>query len=660
MSSPSSSAKAPDEEAVELLPTESNNRNRSGNGDTGPAEYSPLEPFHEPSRKDHTQSTKADSRPPIDRSPDRSRQAIRTEHPTKRMGPKNEVAAEEGADEDFPPSPPAVLSVVRFQSAAEDTRSKTVGGEEGEGEGTALSAGGLGNFDDLGGSRKSGGLRRKSSASASSFQITKEVLPAEEGLLFGDPSTSSQQTGSTTRLRAVSRFPFKPGIFLFEFVTHLLYPISTPIVLAVQGYIACQNKWFLPSLERPSNFVLNIFFFTGQTWGPLIYALVVRADWAAQMVAVGFSFMVFRLLIVGGKYASYTSEMYHEVIFVPGGVAKTFFNLLATMWYHISPETLESQLQQAEELCGIELEGYSLLLLNGARVSAKRYMRQLLLQCYGDEPSLGYTALREVPSFLIALFPLWSYFEHAWNAPRFYTNIHDVLITVWVMIQIILFAPIVFRFMIIGLLHYQRQLRAQTALMNAVIVHHLHEAGKPIEDLYMLDLTAGENLVVWAKLRTLIHFFGHNVANRISFNTLATIIVTGFFIILMLQQAFAGKRDWKLLAFIVVDFLVLVSLALATFVTGAQLNSLDEKVVTLLRGEVLTLANEAEVQEPTQNKKNREKLRSLADYLHSRRSTHPVTVMYLPASASLVSALVGAIVSGALVFLQIAVNGVKL
>lgn len=252
--------------------------------------------------------------------------------------------------------------------------------------------------------------------------------------------------------------------------------------------------------------------------------------------------------------------------------------------------------------------------------------------------------------------------EHAKDAERYFTNIHDVLITALCMLHCMYLAPVVFRFMIVGYLHYSRQLAAQMALVDAVKVHHVVDIGEPVQDLKMLELTKDHNLFVWSDLRTIIHFFGHDVANRISFNTGATIVVVSIFVVLLLQQALAGVRDWKLMCFIAVVFVVLVALSLSTFIVGAQLNGLDGQVVTLLRGEVLQLDNIRDrrgAESEAAVRKNQAMLANLAEYLRFRRETHPIKVMYMPASASLVSALIGGVFTGLLVFLQIAVNGVK-
>lgn len=481
--------------------------------------------------------------------------------------------------------------------------------------------------------------------------------PAEEEdpltlVLFGDSPDNS--------LRYVSRFPFQPDVFLYEFFTHWLFPLSIPIVLAVQGLTACQTKWFLPSCHNISSFLRNVFWLTGLAWAPLIYAISVQAKWATLMVSVSYCFGFFRWLIIAGKYASYRPEQYQQAMTDPNGDQATVRNLLILMWYQITDSTLEDQLKEVEELCEIDLESKTLTLLNGARVNAKRYIRQLLRQTYGQPPSVGWIFVARVPTLFISGFPVWCYLEYAWNHPYHFSTVHDVIITVLCIIQCWYYAPVVFYFMIIGYFHFSRQLDAQTALANAISRRQVYDAGKPIRDLCMIDLAKDDNLYVWNDVRTLIHFYGSTVANRISFNTMATVLVVAFFVVLLLQQALAGVRDWKLLTFIAIVFLVLVGIALATFVTGAQLNSLDDSVVTMLKGEALQLANHAlAVSDYTAQQQLQSKLLGLAEYLRARRETNPVTVMYLPASASLVSALVGGVVSGILIFLQIAINGVK-
>jgi hypothetical protein len=495
------------------------------------------------------------------------------------------------------------------------------------------------------------GEGEESSIGGSAGGATEEEDPLTL-VLFGDSPDNT--------LRYVSRFPFQPDVFLYEFFTHWFFPLSIPIVLAVQGLTACQTKWFLPSCHDVTSFLRNLLWMTGLAWAPLIYAIVVQARWATLMVSVSYCFGFFRWLIIAGKYASYRPEHYQQAMTDPNGDRGTVRNLLIVLWYHITDATLEEQLKEVEELCDIDLESKTLTLLNGARVNAKRYIRQLLRQTYGQPPSVGWIFVARFPTLLICGFPVWCYLEYAWNHSYHFSGVHDVIITVLCIIQCWYYAPVVFYFMIIGYFHFSRQLDAQTALVNAVSRRQVYDAGKQIRDLCMIDLAKDDNLYVWNDVRTLIHFYGNTVANRISFNTMATVLVVAFFVVLLLQQALAGIRDWKLLTFIAVMFLVLVGIAMATFVTGAQLNALDDSVVTMLKGEALQLANQAlAVADYVALQQTQSKLLGLAEYLRARRETNPVTVMYLPASASLVSALVGGVISGILIFLQIAINGVK-
>lgn len=140
------------------------------------------------------------------------------------------------------------------------------------------------------------------------------------------------------------------GIFFFEFFTQWFFPLSLPIVLMLQGRTAARNKGFLPGAVSPVMFGLQTFS-TLLGFVPQAIVLFSGRVWALGPTGFALAFVVFRLLVISGKYASFTKEDYSALLF--DEVYPSHLKLLLVAWFTVPEAVLISELDEAERRsCG--------------------------------------------------------------------------------------------------------------------------------------------------------------------------------------------------------------------------------------------------------------------------------------------------------------------
>lgn len=502
------------------------------------------------------------------------------------------------------------------------------------------------------------------------------------------------------------------NVFAFELWTQWLHPVLLPVVLIAQGYTAARNK----GMVGCSPIAVLQLAMTLMGWLPQVLVIVSRRRWAIEVVIISAAFVLFRIIVIAGKYASYPKQQYESVVRNPDH--NELGNLILANWVAIPDALIAREFADAEDYVGVDLKHVPLTLLDGSRVSARDYLLRVTLHVWTQPPAAAVKYMIRFIQLGVVSYPLWAYFDHAGGFH--YTGGMDMAILVTVCVQMLMFSSTVFTFMLSAVLHYARMRTVSRAMVNAIArTAGLRSNKLQRVDAAMVPLTTKGNIVAWDRMRLVVRNFGRIYANRMSFNTFAAGFVIVFLLLVLLQQAVAQQRDWKTIVFVGVAFVASGLLALAAIGFGSLVNSIETDAAELLSREefaqlavgavpdaaappvvvapacgkgaslqgtsrsshdggggaeegssseptaVPTAATETsfvfgekpELRHPMPDPDATAMIAPLRDNIEHRLQTDPVRVMYLPAQAELATALVGVMFSGLLITLQIATGG---
>jgi hypothetical protein len=462
-------------------------------------------------------------------------------------------------------------------------------------------------------------------------------------------------TGGENHLR---RQNFNFSVFFFEFFTQLLFPLSVPVVLAVQNAHAARNKGFLPGPWFAAEVVLAILFVL-----PVAVTVYFRTkhDWGLYAISVSFSLAVFRKLVIAGKYACFPKKEYEQLLLPGTDISK---NLLLTTWHvAVSPETLDSLIEEAETSANVALEHQYFTLSDGhSRLSAKAYLRKVVHYSFKPAPPF----VKHLVLFLSCgtiFLPLWLFIADEKNKKE----VSAIVVLVVTLLHALAYSTLVFGFINSGILHYWRFMR-----MHLFHARALALAGNRCENRTSFSIPASVpiNLVVWASVRNVIRNFGRTYTMRISFNFFALFVISGFFVLILLQQLLSSKRSYQLIAVLAYLFIVFtlgisiaILLAVRTNRNGPQMVKLlhDESYAfmwrRLHRNEPRVLSTGAyglarykgsssSIEKISSEDEWREVFDVVKDMLQQGNDVEPLVVMFVPGSPELLSFILSVFVSG--------------
>jgi len=417
-------------------------------------------------------------------------------------------------------------------------------------------------------------------------------FPADrEAALFG-PAGSDDRAAY-----AVSKFHV--GVFLYELVTQLLFPLSLPVVLCKDGLSGAQSKMYLPRCNVAHVFgTILSWVYTLVQIAPIVLCAVFGIQWLMPLAITAFAFPIFRVVTIAGKYASFSREDYRRKLRDPDYNLRA--DILIQSWFkEVAEAKIAEQLDDAEHYVGTALDELPLLrLLDGTTCCPRRYLWLLLHRVYREPPPTAALAMVSVASHALVAAPLvayWVHFRFVESYEDFYGvpgSLPELFAVLSLMLQFFFIAPPVFLFMAIAATHHWRGHRVQRMLLNAVMPSgHVRISGDPA----MLRLSAGCNLFGWERMRYVARYFGRVYANRASFNTISTVAVSALaFLKLAFDRIVFGgdlfdHTHLALTVFVAFVFVVTAVLAFLSILFAVLTNRADERAAELLANEELAL-----------------------------------------------------------------------
>jgi hypothetical protein len=380
------------------------------------------------------------------------------------------------------------------------------------------------------------------------------------------------------------------GVLAFEVATHLLYPLSLPVVLAAQGATAARNKLLIPSRGRVGGFLFTLGT-SALLWGVVAAAAALDERWA-DLVLLTVAFTgAYHFLSVGGMYASLPAEQYAWLLAAAGARVREVA-LLATWFDAIPAAKIDLELEEAQRFAGVDLaEDPDLVFTGGGGAPGAVYLRRLLGRTFGRNPWPRAPAVCRLVACTAAPFVLGVYFAANGTAPPATARQWRVAAFVAAAcVAMVGLAGEVLLTLLAGALHHRRKLQLCGALFAAAL--RTHSTAQRVDDK-MLALYHGDgasNLVAWDRVRVVAKQFGRVYENRVSFNTLALMLLTGLLLALILfRQLVLGVPASAEVVLVNYSLCVFVALALAAAASAVMTNRVEVRVVELLAHEEIAL-----------------------------------------------------------------------
>lgn len=542
-------------------------------------------------------------------------------------------------------------------------------------------------------------------------QQSRALVVAPTGNLF--PAASAETHGNEinriedlhfnlfgpSRFRSSSTVGLHIEVFVFEFFTQLLFPLSIPFVMWKQGVLATINKGFIPG--KP------VFF--SQSWTTLLsfapivlFAISSSEDaWALKPVVVASSFTLFRFLVIAGKYGSFKPKDYRNV--VKGENYDCLKDLLLTTICATDAAT-ELLIEDAEKESGICLAEMRFLLADGvtllnARVYFTALVRAVLFcECTGHEnvQKIARTGM----GIVIALFPLRAFLADAdTSRPA------SIVLVVLLVLQTIVYASVVFGFLGFSVGFYYR--------MHAIRVAHVRSllfSGSSITSLFVRSEDAGnqsdedddalgdtamipacspKNLIVWATVGNVIPHLNSTLARRMSFNFCANLALCVFLAGVLILQVWKKEVEdvYFMIVLSVIFGLMSIGMLYSAFI-ALLANRADDHVIKRLEeenfafhwrekmseeilsyknsrhnadssSETISNSSNGETYVPFLDFENHkeqaqsytETMEIVRELIQRRNEVDPIRVMYVGANIELVSFLGSVVVSGVMLII---------
>jgi hypothetical protein len=444
------------------------------------------------------------------------------------------------------------------------------------------------------------------------------------------------------------------SVMLFEFVTQALFPLSTPVVIAVQGLTAAQNKSLAPPPGKFLAWLVQFWYFAVQ-WTPLTLALVIGEAWTLVVASLCTVVFLYRILTIAGKYGSFTDDHYQWFLTTPD--ANVFESVLLATWFENIPDAkIDLELEEAQRFAGIHLvDDPQIMFVNGDAVCSLRYLRALLKKTFGTPPPKSHSVLVKIAANMTMLVPLMSYYDRfGFTTPDSTVHYLGIAFTLCSMYSLFSFAPVLLLFLYVGILHHHRKYNVQQALLDAVA----RTMGAQRVDDRMISLHHGSNIVVWDHIRLVAKHFGRVYSNRISFNTLtAVVLIAALLVFLFVRQVLYGITSFIMLITINYCLVTMFTLAFITIIFAVLTNQVEVLAIETLAHEEMSIrfATHSAMTEVPQNFEVKEyclALHALRTGVERRLQIDPVNVMYVPARNKIVTAF------GALIGLAITFQGI--
>jgi hypothetical protein len=397
---------------------------------------------------------------------------------------------------------------------------------------------------------------------------------------------------------------------------------------------------------------------------PVAFAIYASDEhyWGLYAVSVSFALAIFRKLVIAGKYACFPQEKYEELL-LPG--TNIFKDLLLVSWYvELSQEFLMLLVEEAEKAARVSLDGQFFTLADGVtKVSAKAYLRRVVQHSFKVAPAL-WPRLVLLATLGLSFLPLWLFIDVETNK----RSVKAILLLVFTIVQAFFYGRAVFGFLLAGVLHYWRFMR-----MHFFHGKALGLAGTNNESRTCSTIPASIpiNIVVWTSVRTVIRNFSRTHTTRISFNFFAILVISGLFVLILLQQLLSKQRQYQLiavLAYLFVCFTIglvtAILLAVRTNQSGPRMLKLlyDEHFAFLWRrmhqadgdglsgagsyGLVRYKGSSAAVHSLSKEAEWKETFDVVKETLQQGNDIEPLIIMFVPASPELLSFVLSIFISG--------------
>ena len=356
------------------------------------------------------------------------------------------------------------------------------------------------------------------------------------------------------RLRGF-RVSFSMSTFIFEFLTHLFYPLSVLVVLYRQGVVAAINKGLIPG--KTIFFIQSLLTILMFAPPALTYALDERCWWGRSPSLLVSSFAIFRIFVVAGKYACLPKEQYRAMNNREWDVRRTL--LLNTWSTGVEEALIDDLLHAAMGRTDIQLHEIDFLLVGGAVLNAYAFVRQLLQKVFrGTEGKNVIFFVRVVCTMPVILFCLYKF-----AASEAYNNGSMSFVILAIIIPGgFFFTYTIYGFMCVGVLHYFRLKKCQMAIVKMLAFSKMRNRNV---DPMMIDASRAENLFSWVSVYDVVSHFAEPFTNRVSFNTLSMLVTLGILVAILIVQSLLKVND---LAFTGMVSVIFVCFSLGLLLTA--------------------------------------------------------------------------------------------
>ena len=469
-------------------------------------------------------------------------------------------------------------------------------------------------------------------------------------------------------------FSLNSSVFLFEFFTQLLFPLSLPIVIMYQNVNAARNKGFLPGMPA---FGLEIFG-TLTLYLPLGFACYAAKDhyWGLYAVSISFSLGIFRKLVIAGKYASFKPEKYAQVLEPKTDI---MLDLLIPSWgISLEKDLLLQQVNEAQRDAMINLEDQYFTLYDGStQLSAKTYLCHLVEHSYKMAPPWAGKVIA-LSTLGLSLLPVWLFVEEEKNKK----DAKSIILLILTLGQSFVYGNAVFTFLAIGVMHYWRMMRLQLFHANV-----LGLSGMPTDsNAVSIPASIPMNLVVWTSVRSVIQNFARTYTTRVSCNFFAALVISGNFVLILLQQFLSESKSFELIAILSYIFVWFTICIVVAILMGYRANRSASIALKLLHDEQFAFVwrsmhppaaedgdgvpapygfaclkgKSQAVARLSDEEAWRDAFDVVKDTLEQANEHQPLIVMFVPASPELLSVVISVFISGITLLAGVVLSGVDL
>lgn len=461
----------------------------------------------------------------------------------------------------------------------------------------------------------------------------------------------------------IPRGNFHFGILIFEFFTQWFQPMMLPVVLLTQGWIAAANKGFVPT--KPGFFIRNVLLNEMFAYTPQFVALISQRPWAFIVATVALIFVIFRMLIIAGKYALYDPDDYAQL---QSTLAHDIGDhLLLTTWKAPTAAIVRRELDLAYKRSGVDLAQHNFQLMDGRCMSAKDLFEAMVHNAMVKTPrrtSKIVEGMITCTSVTLAAYPVLAYMTYSDGK---FNNAWDIAIIGLLSIQLIIFGGSVLLFLWVMVLHYWRFYRLRRALTFLIA---RSESSMKL-DANQVSFTLSENVSAWVACRTASKFFGQTYELRIGYTSLCVLFVVGFLFLVLLQLAYNETNDVPTIV-VSISLFVLISLfALGGLAFASRINAFDSQTLVVLarercsmlckrseRNRRKSIADATSSQYPMDDLDDvTEQLDAVSSLIEKQLDSEPARIMYIPARTELVTAFLSLLVSGLFVAVRVASTG---